>query len=259
MCPHQLGQFRRTPRTLLCAAGDVHDVRHDEVSQFVEHRDFATGAEPRINREHSLTAQRRLQQQAAQVPSEHVNRVTFGLIGKLAANFAFETRLNQPLHRVRQTTVEKLAMRMRLPSVVSVAGCLDGDSIPLEFDSERTGFLTAIDRQHAVRRNSRGRFRELEVVAVLLPALRSSFGGCAGEFARFPRKLSTEFSQRGLFGNVLGKNIGRPLQHFDCAGQVLLRIHERGSGNVEVRQFRITGPDARGQRFESALARGGGS
>ena len=93
-------------------ADQMHDAMVEQVAEFIEHGQLAAALEARIDGQHPAAAHRRLQQQIAQIPGEHLDGMRFGQIGQLAADFAFEAGQHQPRQRVAHAAAQKLGVRM---------------------------------------------------------------------------------------------------------------------------------------------------
>ncbi len=76
--------------TPLLAADQVHDAMRKQVAELVERGQFATAFEAGIQGQNATLANRRLQQQLAQVAGENLDGVNLGPIGQLAADFSFQ-------------------------------------------------------------------------------------------------------------------------------------------------------------------------
>ena len=72
----------------------------EQVAVAVEHGDLAAGPEARVDRQHDLVGDRRLEQQAAEVAGEDVDGVPLGHLGQVAADLALHAGQEQAVERV---------------------------------------------------------------------------------------------------------------------------------------------------------------
>ena len=84
----------------------------EQVARLVEGGDLAAGAEAGVDGQYAPAAQRRLQQQAAEVAGEDGDRVVLGPLGQVAADFPFQGRQQQPRQCVLKDRQEPVAVRM---------------------------------------------------------------------------------------------------------------------------------------------------
>src|SRR5207253_2278688 len=78
----------------------------EQVAMLIEGGDFAAGAETRVDRQDAPAAERRLQEQAAQVAGKDTDGVFLGLVGQLPADLAFETGQEQAGEGVVEDLIE---------------------------------------------------------------------------------------------------------------------------------------------------------
>ena len=110
----QLRELRSAGRFLLVAADDVDHVVNEQRAEFVEHRQLAAVLVARIDGQHALAVQRRLQQQILQVAGKHFDGVRLGLFGKLAAGLALQAGQQQPRERIADAANQKIFVGMVL-------------------------------------------------------------------------------------------------------------------------------------------------
>ena len=85
----------RVQRILALAVRVDHGV-FEELTGLVEHGELAPGTDARIDGEDALPAQRRLKQEAAEVPREDHHRVVLRPFGEFATNLPFEAGQHEP-------------------------------------------------------------------------------------------------------------------------------------------------------------------
>ncbi len=90
----------------------VDDAVFEEVAVSVEHGDLAAGAEAGVDRQDGLAGDRRLEQQAAEVPGEDIDGVLLGHLGQVAADLAFEAGQEQAVEGVEGGGGEEVAVRV---------------------------------------------------------------------------------------------------------------------------------------------------
>ena len=81
----------------------------EQVAVRVEHGDLAAGSESGVDGQHDLLGDRRLEQQAAEVPGEDLDGVLLGGLGEVAADLALHAGQDQPVQGVDGRGAEDLA------------------------------------------------------------------------------------------------------------------------------------------------------
>ena len=84
----------------------------EQVAVAVEHGDLAAGAEAGVDRQDDLLGDRRLEQEAAEVPGEDVDGVPLGHLGQVAADLALHAGQEQAVERVDGRGAEELGLRV---------------------------------------------------------------------------------------------------------------------------------------------------
>ena len=210
-------------RFLLALAGRVR-VDHrvfQEVAVLVQGNDLAAGAEAGVDGQHAAAAQRRLQQQAAQVAGENHDGMRLGFFGQLAADLPLQARQHQPGQRVVQHGPQEGGVRRLVGAVerqlFAVADhrrrlaarfrgrrggaqqalgqrlgrrLLDVLGAEIQPRLEGVFLLGAVQGQDAVRRDLPQPFAEIEVILVLQPLpLRELLTLGRADLALLPQEL----------------------------------------------------------------------
>ena len=142
----------------------------EQLAGLVEHRDLAAGAEAGVDGQHLLAADRRLEQQAAQVAGEDVDGVLLGALGQFAADLALQAGQERAGRARPSMTSDQNSRCGWSASGEMVLRDLVGQCRhPSRCDLQDVRLLAAVDRQHAVRRDVLDRLLEVEVGSNSLP------------------------------------------------------------------------------------------
>ena len=153
----------------------VDDALIQKIAAGIEHRELAARPEARIDRQHGLLRDRRLEQQAAQVLGENVDRMLLGAIGEVAPDLALHAGHDQPVQGIDRRRAKELGVGMAVQRKLSEEGALDIRAGQLQPDLERPLLVAAIDGEHAVGRNLGKRLRIVKIIAIFEAlALRGS-------------------------------------------------------------------------------------
>ncbi len=225
----------------------------EQVAVAVEHRDLAAGAEAGVDRQDDLRRDRRLEQQAAEVPGEDVDGVPLGQLGQVAADLA--------LHAGQEQAVEgvdgRRRGRTRRGGAPPAAG--DGRAPPsrsgretVELDLQRPFLVASVDRQHAVGRDVRDRLGIVEVVAIFEPFALGDLGLVGDDLAGLPDHPADRVAHGGQLADRLGEDVAHPFEDLLDRVELLLGIERTpGPAALQVGQGLVAVPDPQGQRFEA--------
>ena len=97
---------------LLFIRQKIHDINHDDATDFVEYGELAPCTKSWINGKHPLAMKWRLQEQVPQILCKNRNRMPFCFFGQIAAKFSIECRLNKPSERVGCAGHDELSAAM---------------------------------------------------------------------------------------------------------------------------------------------------
>ncbi len=221
-------QRRRGLVDLLVGLGRVDDVVRLQIALAVDHRDLAAGAEPGIDRQHPLAAERRLQEQRAQVVGEHLDRLGVGALLEHQPHVDLDRGLEQALVGIGDRQVE-LARERRLGRHDHLVArqILGRVAVDLQRHAQKALGLAAPQGQQAVRRQRLGFLAKVEVVLELCALLLLARQHGADDDAPFERLLAQGGPHLGALGHHLGHDVARARPGRLDVGHLLGRIDER--------------------------------
>ncbi len=224
----------------------------------VQRRHLAAGAEAGVDGQHAPAAQRRGQQQAAQVPREHADGVRLGAHRQFLADLALQAGQQQPRQGVNRHGAQEVGVRVVGQRQPLQRRLLHALLVELHLDRQRVFLLAAVDRQDAVRRDVAHRLVELEVALVLAALTFGEFFALGrADFAAVPQHVADGGAHVGRLGDLLGEDVADAGQHVLGGVQLLLGVDQRAGHLGEVRHHGVARPHGDGERLQAALAGGG--
>ena len=237
-------------------------VQHGVVEQLagaVEHDGFAAGAEAGIDGEQAFLAERRGEQEFAQVFGEHADGGFVGALFRKQAGLGFHRWHEQALAAVLDGLGDVFAGRAG--GFHPVGQGLGNDAVERHFDAheQEAVLLAAADGEHAVGRDGFERLAPLEVVAELLRVgfLLLAIHDLGGNGGLFLVDLADAATQRGVVGHAFGDDVAGAGERVVGGGDFLFGVDELGGFVGGIGGLVFQKPV--GERGEAALDRLGGA
>jgi len=220
---------------------------------------FAACAQAGIDADHLLLAERRLQQQVAQVLREDLHRRAVGLHLGLDHDIDLDTRRDQPFVAVLDRLFQ---MRRKARGGIQLEQLTDARQergrVARHAHAQHTLGLAAADRQKPVGGDLAQPLREIVILLELGRLCRFGIDHLRRHHALRGERLAHQAAHLRVFGDGLGHDIARTRQRGLHIRHAFFRIHKRGRnfggtcGGV-LRQNQL------GQRFETLFARDHGA
>ena len=232
----------------------VDDPVLQQVAVGVEHGDLAAGPEAGVDGEHDLVGDRRLEQEAAEVPGEDVDRVPLGHLGQVAADLALHARQEQAVDRVGRGVAEDVGVGVAVERELREGGLFQVGPGDLQLDLQRPFLVTPVDRQDAVRGDVGDRLGVVEVVAVLQALPLGDLGLGGDDLAGLPDDPADGVADGGQLADGLGEDVADPFEHLPGVLDPLLGVDVLLGGGVQVGQGLVAVPDPQRQRLQPLVA-----
>ena len=248
-------------------AKQVDDVVEQQLALGVEHDDLAAGAEAGVDAEHALLAERRRQQQLAQVVGKDAHRLGVGLLLRLQTRLGLHARREQAL-----VAVGRRQLHLRRAGIAAadkeVLQNLNGGLFRrLDAHEQEALLFPASDGEHAVAGDRLERLAPVEVIAELLGVGLAVLAehDLGHHRALLGEELAQPGARLGVVADALGEDVARAGQGvgsvLDAQLLVLVvRVDELGGLAVEVDprdgEVRL---DEIGQRLQALFLGDGGT
>ena len=192
--------FRHPLPRLLHSVGRADHVNQgmiQQIAELVQHGQLAAAAESGIDGHHSMSPQRRLQQQLAQVLCEDLHRVGFRTLRQFSPDLPFDAGDNQTRQGIVQSAAEQLGVRVAFLNHQLLGGLLQRIQVELDLHAQDFAAFPPIHGQHAIVRQS---FQRLGVIEVILEGLFEFLAFAMSRFTPFAPAFFGQRQPRGLAG-----------------------------------------------------------
>ena len=213
-------------------------VDRDRVQQLagrVDRRHLAAGAEAGVDAHHRPLAQRRLEQQVAQVGGEDLDGVVVAELAQLAADLALDRRAQQPLVAVLDGQAHLLgSLRPRRLDPRGLDAADDGAVRRLDAHLQAAVLAPALERQPLVRLDRAQRGAEIVVDAVAAFGVGLLARPLADHEAVGGEPLPRSLPRRRIVADLLGDDVARAGQRSLDIRHLSLRYSAASGAGIEL-------------------------
>ncbi len=238
--------------------GGFSSVREDrlvveEAAGAVDHRAFASGAEPRVDAEHGRSAERRSEQQGFEVGREDIHRLDVRLLFELVAHLLLHARTEQTPERITSGFLELTAKgRVPLQPHDREEALLEPVRLDDDVRLQEPLGLSAKHGEEAMRGDATHGLLVADIGLELGARLGFASGRLRAHATVAPVGLARCLSRSDVLRDGFGDDVSRALQRGVDVGDFLGHVGARRLLWAPARRLR---EDEVGERLQASLTR----